>query len=42
MSDNFADSKFLLCGRKFSTQVLQDIRETVRVFPHLSQRELGS
>lgn len=41
MSDNSADSKVVLSGREFSSQELQDIQETVRMFPHLSQRELG-
>jgi len=31
----------LLCGRKFTFQELEDIRETVRMFPSLSRKELA-
>lgn len=41
MLDNFDDGVVLLCGRKFTAQEIEDILETVRMFPLLSQQELG-
>lgn len=41
MLDMFNEDSVLLCGRKFTVQELEDIQETVHMFPLLSQRELG-
>lgn len=41
MLDIFDREPILLCGREFTIQELQDIRETVRMFPLLSRKELG-
>lgn len=41
MLDMFDEDPVLLCGREFTVRELQDIQETVRMFPLLSQRELG-
>ena len=41
MLNIFDEDPVLLCGREFTVLELQNIQETVRMFPLLSQRELG-
>lgn len=41
MLEMLDEDPVLLCGREFTVRELQDIQETVRMFPLLSQRELG-
>lgn len=41
MSHMFETEPVLLCGREFIFRELDDIRETVRMFPLLSRKELA-
>ena len=41
MSHMFESEPVLLCGREFTFQELEDIRETVRMFSSLSRKELA-
>ncbi len=41
MSHMFESEPVLLCGREFTIRELEDIRETVRMFPSLSRKELA-
>jgi len=41
MIEELGKESILLCGREFTRQELADIKETVRMFPKLSQRELA-
>ena len=41
MRNVFESEPVLLCGREFTYQELEDIRETVRMFPRLSREELA-
>lgn len=41
MDENQSNEKFLLCGREFTNQELDDIKYTVKRFPKLSRKELS-